>query len=116
MNDVFWAALDRLLAESRIVIVRPKGSTQPRYTDLLYLLDYGYLDGTNGGDGDEMDVWIRSLPEKQLTGILCTYDTRKHDAELKLLVGCTPQEIAILTHFNDKWMRYLFIPHPTEAK
>jgi inorganic pyrophosphatase len=114
MKDVFWATLDQILAESKLVIDRPKGSTHPRYPDLLYQLDYGYLEGTDGGDGEEMDVWVGSLPEKRLTGILCTYDTGKHNAELKLLVGCTPQEIDLVRHFNAEWMRYLFIPYPTE--
>ena len=30
MNEAFWFALDELVASSRLVIDRPKGSAQPR--------------------------------------------------------------------------------------
>jgi inorganic pyrophosphatase len=31
-----WNVLDQLLAGSQVIINRPKGSTHPRYTDLIY--------------------------------------------------------------------------------
>ncbi len=42
-DDGFWKALERLVSESEIVIDRPKGSTHPRYADIVYSVDYGYL-------------------------------------------------------------------------
>ena len=39
--DSFWEALDRLAANSRLVIDRPQGSAHPRYPDLIYPYDYG---------------------------------------------------------------------------
>jgi inorganic pyrophosphatase len=92
-NDGFWHALETLAQTSAIKIDRPKGSTHPRYPDFLYPLDYGYLEGTTSGDGAGIDVWVGSLPEKRLTALVCTVDLHKRESEIKLLLGCTPQEM-----------------------
>jgi inorganic pyrophosphatase len=90
-ND-FWLKLDRLVTVNKLIVDRPKGSPHPRYPALVYPLDYGYLDGTCAADGEGIDVWIGSLPSKTVTGAICTVDLHSQDAELKLLLGCTPQE------------------------
>jgi inorganic pyrophosphatase len=59
---------------------------------LIYPHDYGYLENTQSGDGDGIDVWLGSLPEKTVTAVICTVDMEKRDAEVKILLGCTPQE------------------------
>ncbi len=97
----FWEYLDSLLRSSEIVIDRPKGSVHPRYPEWAYPLDYGYLKGITGGDRHELDVWIGSSPEKRLNAIVCTVDLLKKDAEFKLLVGCTVEEMAAIVEFHD---------------
>ena len=57
----FWAALDKLVETSEIVIDRAKGTPHPRYTEYIYPLDYGYLDGTSSMDGEGIDLWLGSL-------------------------------------------------------
>ena len=47
MNLEFWMALDELVAQSEIVIDRPKGSVHPRFPNFKYHVDYGYLKNTN---------------------------------------------------------------------
>ncbi len=91
----FWDALDRLAEESRLVIDRPRGSAHPRYPDRIYPFDYGYLADTRAMDGGGIDAWLGSLPGRQVTAVICTVDLDKHDAEIKLLLGCTPQEAQI---------------------
>ena len=107
----FWDELTKLATTNQIVLDRPKGAPHPRYPKLIYPLDYGYLEGTTAGDGDGIDVWFGSLESKMLTGILCTFDRLKRDAEIKLLIGCTKDDIQILRDFNGE-MRTLFIPNP----
>jgi len=92
MQPCFWKRLDALLESSELVIDRPKGSSHPRYPSLVYPLDYGYLKGTSGGDGNEIDVWRGSLDEGHLDAVLCTVDVLKRDVELKLFVGCSLTE------------------------
>jgi len=82
---------------------------------MIYPFDYGYLENTSAGDGYGIDVWIGTLKQKVLTGILCTFDTFKHDAEIKLLIGCTDEDIQVIRKFNDQ-MRTLYIPNPMVVK
>ena len=60
---------------------------------------YGYLKGTTSADSEGIDVWIGSDPRRQVTGALCTVDLVKHDAELKILVGCTAGDCAVIRRF-----------------
>jgi inorganic pyrophosphatase len=108
----FWTTLETLLDTHKLVIDRPSGVSHPRYPDLIYPLDYGYLEGTTAGDGAGIDIWIGSLGDQTLTGILCTFDTVKHDAEIKLLAGCTEKDIETILHFYTDFMRTLYIPKP----
>ncbi len=81
-------------------IDRPRGTAHPRYPDYIYPLDYGYLEGSTSMDGDGIDVWVGSLAERRVGGVICTVDLVKRDSEIKLLLGCTPEEmrIALRTH------------------
>jgi inorganic pyrophosphatase len=88
----FWAAADALVAASRIVIDRPRGSAHPRYPKFTYPLDYGYLEGTRSPDGGGIDVWIGSLAERRVTALIVTLDLVKRESEMKVLLGCTPEE------------------------
>lgn len=103
MNRVFWERLDALLAQSRIVIDRPRGSHHPRFPQIVYEIDYGYLDGTTSTDGEGVDVWIGSDPARMLDAVICTVDMDKRDAEMKLMVGCTEAEKAYIERFYNGW-------------
>lgn len=109
----FWDRLDALLASCELVIDRPAGSCHPRYPGCIYPLDYGYLAGTTGGDGHEIDVWRGSQPGGRLEAILCTVDSHKRDAEVKLLLGCTLTERqAVLQFQNEGDMAAIIIDRP----
>jgi inorganic pyrophosphatase len=88
----FWSRLASLVAGAPIVVDRPKGSAHPTIPSLIYPLDYGYLSGTQSGDGHGIDVWIGSLKRRAITGVICTVDLSKRDAEVKILLGCTLAE------------------------
>lgn len=96
----FWLGLDQLVTDNNLCVDRPKGSSHPNHPSLLYPLDYGYLENTRSADGDGIDVWIGSLSRRKVTGIICTADLQKRDAEIKLLLGCTGKEArqALATH------------------
>jgi inorganic pyrophosphatase len=106
----FWPRLDELIKSSEIVIDRPKDTAHPRYPDLIFPLDYGYLKGTSGGDGDGIDVWLGTAAHRKLTAVVCTVDMKKRDAEYKLIIGCTEAEIGIIEKFhNGKYMSCIII-------
>ncbi len=110
MKNLFWTRLDELIESSEIVIDRPKGTRHPRYPDLVFPLDYGYLKGTTGGDGDGIDVWLGTAGHRQLTAIAGTVDMKKRDAEIKLIIGCTGEEIGIIEKCHSgKYMSCIII-------
>lgn len=109
-SEEFWAYLDQLVAASRVVIDRPRGSAHPRYPEVVYPLDYGYLAGTGAMDGGGIDVWVGSGGVGRVQGIVCTVDLQKRDAEVKMLMGCTESELQeILALTNSGALRGLLV-------
>jgi inorganic pyrophosphatase len=114
-SDRFWGALDQLVEASEIVIDRPAGTAHPRYSDFVYPLDYGHLKGTMAIDGGGVDVWVGSQP-REIAGIVMTVDLSKKDAEVKILIGCTPDEMQMIEAVhNEKSQSGILIPRPTDA-
>lgn len=110
VNEEFWNALDKLVAQSEIVIDRPKGSAHPKYPDFIYKVDYGYLKNTTSMDGGGIDVWV-GTGEKKIDAIICIVDLMKRDSEIKILIGCTEEEKAIVyeTHNETDFMKGILI-------
>ena len=102
MREPFWEHMDTLIRSSELVIDRPKGTSHPRYPEIVYPLDYGYLEGTSGGDGNEIDVWRGSLAEGRLDAVICTVDMTKRDSEVKLLIGCSAAETRTIREFHNR--------------
>lgn len=101
LNSDFWRALDRLIVESEIVIDRPKASRHPKYPDMVYPLDYGYLKDTSSMDGQGIDVWRGSLKNDELKAIMVIVDLWKKDSEIKLLIGVTEEEAKTIYEFHN---------------
>ena len=110
VSKEFWNALDKLVAQSEIVIDRPKGTAHPKYPDFIYEVDYGYLKNTSSMDGDGIDVWVGTA-EKKIDAIVCIVDLMKRDSEIKILIGCTEEEKAIVyrTHNETEFMKGILI-------
>lgn len=111
MDDEFWNAIDKLVAESEIVIDRPKGSSHPRYPNLLYKVDYGYLNNTTSMDGGGIDLWVGTKSNQTVDAIMCIVDLMKGDSEIKILIGCTEEEKEIVyqTHNETDYMKGIMI-------
>ena len=107
----FWQALDHLAAEHELVIDRPAGSAHPRYPSFVYPLDYGYLCGTASADGSGIDVWRGTLPNTKINGIVVIVDSIKRDSEIKILMGCTEDEIEAVcrVHNETKHMKGMLV-------
>lgn len=99
MSADFWNDLQEMVVHNAVVIDRPKGSAHPRYPDMIYPLDYGYLAETTSGDGQGIDVWMGSSHSYEITGIICTVDTVKRDSEIKICIGCTETEMDTIRQF-----------------
>lgn len=99
-NNEFWEALDKLVEGSEIVIDRPKGTAHPKYPDFIYKVDYGYLKDTKSMDGAGIDVWVGSS-NKTIDSVMCIVDLVKKDSEIKILIGCSEEEKAIIYEMHN---------------
>ena len=80
----------------------PPGLVIPGIPKSSTPLDYGYLAGTSGGAGNEIDVWRGSLSDGRLDAVICTVGLQKRDAEIKLLLGCTQAEEDTILGFDSE--------------
>jgi inorganic pyrophosphatase len=114
MPSEFWSRLEGLLVSHELVLDRPKGTAHPRYPALVFPLDYGYLDGVTGGDGGGVDVWRGSADHADLVAIVCTVDMKKKDAEYKLIIGATEQDLRTIEAFhNGLYQSGIVVRRPT---
>ena len=70
-------------------IDRPLGSAHPRHPDMIYPINYGYVDGVFAGDGAEQDVYVfgPSKPIRTFTGAVIAVLHRLNDCEDKWIVS-----------------------------
>jgi inorganic pyrophosphatase len=81
------------LANGPVIIDRPLNSLHPYFAEIIYPLDYGYLEGNKAVDGSGVDVCVGTSGIHEITGIILTVDLRKPDAEIKIALGCIDEEI-----------------------
>lgn len=82
-------------------IDRPIGSAHPKHPDMIYPINYGYVDGLIAGDGEEQDVYVfgASEPIRTFTGKVVAVLHRLNDCEDKWIVsvdGAAPGRDEIL--------------------
>mgnify|MGYP000881327527 CR=1 FL=1 len=110
-NNEFWTAVEKIVNESEIIIDRPKGIAHPKFPDLIYKVDYGYLANTVSMDNGGIDVWVGTDTRKQIDAIMCIIDLMKRDSEIKILIGCTEDEKEVIyhTHNDSEFMKGILI-------
>ena len=86
-SGFFWQKIDSLVLSTNIVISQPKGSHHPQYLNMVYPVDYGYLNDT-----DSIKVFKGSIKTSKIEAIMVVGDILKRDLEVKLLMGCTEDE------------------------
>lgn len=106
----------KALAESylgktvRVEIDRPMGAEHPKHPGLIYPINYGYIPGVLGGDGEELDVYVLGVHEAvgEYTGTIIAIAFRENDVEDKLIMApagrtCTREEIEGAIHFQEQY-------------
>lgn len=70
-------------------IDRPLGSAHPRHPEMIYPINYGYVDGVFAGDGAEQDVYVfgTDRPLRNFTGKVIGVYHRLNDNEDKWIVS-----------------------------
>lgn len=94
-----WQHADLLVRCGTVHVDRPAGSAHPRRREFVYPLDYGFVTGTVGGDGECVDIWLGSAKCGFVTAVACTIDPHKKNAEVKLLWECTREQVGLVEAF-----------------
>lgn len=101
-----------------VLVDRPKGFVQHKFDDAgqllwsrTYVNDYGYLAGTNGGDGEGLDVFLGPDPAAPIAfwAVQNTGDPFDFD-EYKVLLGFADESAArvcYLAHIPEKYLTSL---------
>lgn len=95
---VDWEQWDGMIRLKGITIERASGTFHPDHPDIVYPIDYGFVNGTDTVDGAEMDVF-KGTADNGLVAAIFTEDRRKGDLEAKLIVDCSPREIYLVNGF-----------------
>ena len=99
LQDRFpWERWERLILSEGILLDRPRETPHPRYPDIIYPMDYGFIRNTISSDGSGVDVFVGSGLE-HLVGMIITRDYRQGDREIKFLWRCLPTEIYLAHGF-----------------
>lgn len=69
-------------------IDRPLGSAHPRFPDMIYPVNYGYVEGIFAGDGAEQDIYLlgEEKPVQSFSGKVIAVWHRYNDVEDKWIV------------------------------
>ena len=97
-REIDWERWEALIRRNGITIDRPHGAQHPSHPSIIYPMDYGYVNGTNATDGENLDVF-RGTVRTGLVGAIISVDHRKGDREFKLLYDCSPEEIYLANGF-----------------
>ena len=94
-----------------VKIDRSLGSRHPEH-DIIYPVNYGFLPGVPGRDGEELDAYVLGVDEAvaSYTGRCIAVIRRKNDADDKLVVvpdgtDCTDDQIRVLTAFQERFFK-----------
>ena len=68
-----------------VTVDRPLGSVHPKYPDMHYPINYGYVEGIMAADGEEQDVYILGVdhPVEEFRGRIIGIVYRQDDIEEK---------------------------------
>jgi inorganic pyrophosphatase len=96
--------------EVKVSVDRPLGSRHPEHANLVYEVNYGYVEGIRAADGEWQDAYILGVhePLTSFTGQVCAVIHRRDDVETKWVVApagarFSVEEIEFRTHFQEKF-------------
>lgn len=93
-----------------VIIDRPIGSVHPKYEDMIYPLNYGFIPNVFGGDDEELDVYLMgvNVPVKEYKAKVIAIVHRHNDVEDKLVaapegMSFTKMEIEDAVRFQEQY-------------
>ncbi len=95
-----------------VTMDRPLGSRHPKHPDMIYPVNYGYVEGVMAPDGDWQDAYVLGInvPLETFTGKIIAIIHRFDDAEEKWVTApegmtFTKEEIEKAVHFQEQYFK-----------
>ncbi|MDE5990179.1 MAG: inorganic pyrophosphatase [Clostridia bacterium] len=99
-----------------VTVDRKMGTYHPEHKDILYEVNYGYVENVLAGDGEEQDAYILGIdhPVERFEGIVTAIIHRINDNEDKWVVipvnaVVSDEEILRKTNFQEKFFKIRLI-------
>jgi inorganic pyrophosphatase len=96
----------------KVIIDRPLGSCHPKHKDIVYTVNYGYIEGIIAPDGEEQDAYVIGIdkPLKEFIGVVVAVIHRLNDVEDKWVIApegveFTKEEIMKKVEFQEKYFK-----------
>ena len=97
----------------KVIIDRPIGSHHPNHREIIYPVNYGYIEGVMAADGEEQDAYVLGVHTavKEFTGRVIAVIHRYDDVEEKWVVApdgmnFTEEEIREQVNFQEQYFKY----------
>lgn len=116
--DVLWGKAELPTSQSvlgtvvQVTVDRPLGSVHPEHDDVVYAVNYGFVEGVLGGDGEAQDAYVLGVERAVETfqGEVIAVIVRDDDAETKWVVApvgsnYTQEEISAAVNFQEKYFK-----------
>ena len=107
MNNFDYDIIGRVVTG---IIDRPIGSQHPSNPNIVYTINYGYVENIFANDGEEQDVYVlgTNMPIKRFEGKVIAVYHRTNDIEDKWIVSIdgknhSEKEILEKIHFQEKY-------------
>ncbi len=73
----------------KVIVDRPLGSRHPQHRDIVYPINYGYIENVFAGDGEEQDAYIIGIDHAvdEFVGEVVAVIRRHNDNEDKWVVA-----------------------------
>ena len=116
MND-YKSKLKAFLSNEVLVIVdRPLGSRHPKHPNIIYKVNYGYIDDLIAPDGEKQDAYVLGVdePVKEFKGVVIAIIERMDDVENKLVVAplgmnYSDKQIEEVVRFQEQYFHHQII-------
>ncbi len=104
-----------------VTVDRPLGSAHPDYPDMIYPVNYGFIEGLTAPYGEEQDAYILGVdkPVEKFTGVVIGIISRTDDVEDKWVVVpeelcgseiCWECNVMHAVEFQEKYYKSKFFP------
>ena len=99
-----------------VVMDRPIGAEHPKHEGVFYSINYGYIEGLLGGDGEEQDVYVLDcdFPLEKCEAVIVAVVHRFDDDECKWVASYTgtthsAEEIESAIRFQEQFHDSLIV-------